>query len=247
MIVPTIGSITPQSAEQGRSEHVSIHGDDFVAIDSITISGTGITVENAAVMDEHTIEFDVNVDANAAIGLRDVSVVLPDATNITLAASFAVTNFVPLLAQLRLMVGERVPAGGTPADTFFSDDELTDMIVRHSGNMYLAASEAWGAKTADRANLHDITESGSERKLSQLFRNAKAMQDGYASAGINAAQNLISPPVAKVASILGENTGRPSAGRGDMPVVDRVFDPFYNDPFLFVNAQRSWPILNFMV
>jgi hypothetical protein len=55
--------------------------------------------------------------------------------------------------------------------------------------------------------LHDITESGSERKLSQLFRNAKAMQDGYASAGINAAQNLISPPVAKVPSILGENTG----------------------------------------
>jgi hypothetical protein len=46
------------------------------------------------VMDEHTVEFDVNVAANASVGLRDVSVILPDATNITLAASFAITNFV---------------------------------------------------------------------------------------------------------------------------------------------------------
>src|SRR4051812_13368227 len=160
----TLGSITPQAIEQGTTVNAKIHGEGFVAINNVLVSGTGVSVDNAAVMDDHTVVCDITADANAVVGLRDVSVVVPNAPTLVLAGSLAVTNFQSLLKQLRLMVGERVAAGRTAADTFFSDDELTDMLVRHSNNLYLAASEAWGAKAADRANLVDMSESGSERK-----------------------------------------------------------------------------------
>jgi len=240
----TLGSITPQAIEQGTTARAQIHGDGFVDIDSVVVSGFGVTVENAEVVDEHTVEFNVTVDSDALVGLRDVSVVLPDASTLVLAGSVAVTNFQSLVKQLRLMIGERISAGKTAADTFFSDDELTDMLVRHSNNLYLAASEAWGAKAADRANLVDMSESGSERKLSQLFRSAKAMQEGYSSAGLNIQESLVDRPVAKVASILGVTVGRPTPGSG-FTRADYILDPVFNDPYMFDNALKRWPILLF--
>lgn len=83
------------------------------------------------------------------------------------------------IEMLRGMIGERVPPGGTEVDTNFIDAEL-EAILSHSQNrLYLAAALCWAMKAAFYADLVDISESGSERKLSQLTRQAREMEALY--------------------------------------------------------------------
>lgn len=245
-MVATLDYISPQTVEQGaQDQQVTIKGSGLLGSIAVTCSGTGVATSNIQVPDDETVVFDISVMRYATIGLRDVSVTLADASVVTWAEILAVTNFQSLLSQLRLLVGERIARDESDTDTFFSDDELTDMVIRHSGNLYLAAGEAWAAKAADRADLIDITESGSERKQNQFFTNALKMQSLYVTAGNSIAQTLIEPVVAQVASVLGPGLGRPTRSSRP-PEVDPVFDPIYNDPFLFLNAQRSWPVLELL-
>lgn len=112
-----------------------------------------------------------------------------------------------VIENLRLLVGERIPATGTEADTRFADDELGDAINRHGGNLYLAAGEMWSAKAGMFADLTDVSESGSERKLSQLFRQANQMASSYTKAGEQFVLGMISRPVGKSAKILNPQLG----------------------------------------
>lgn len=83
--------------------------------------------------------------------------------------------------HLRLLLGERVPEGGTDADTFFSDLEITDLLDTF-GDVLLAAAAGWRSKAAEFAKYIDIDESGSTRKLSQMYRQAELQANYFSKA-----------------------------------------------------------------
>lgn len=232
-------SVIPNAIEQGVENPVTIKGTGFENGATVAISGLGVETEDVIVVDPETITLMIRVSAGADVGFRDVTVTLPDATTAGLAGSLVVTNFQSLTAQLRLLIGERIKVGKTEADTAFSDDELIDMILRHNGNIYLAAAEAWSAKQADYSKLVDISESGSERKLSQMFKNANTMAEAYSKAGIAIGAELINPVVGQSVAWLNP---------ADDPrafATPNSADPF-DDPFVFLFsqafrfAQRPW-------
>src|SRR4051812_5689339 len=81
--------------------------------------------------------------------------------------------------MLRLLVGDRIKPGMDESLAFFSDEELQAILDLGGGEVYWAASVAWGMKAAEYANLIDIDESGSTRKLSQKHRQALQMWNYY--------------------------------------------------------------------
>jgi hypothetical protein len=64
---------------------------------------------------------------------------------------------------------------GNGSDTFFTDSEIELISSLFDGNLDRATLEGWKWKVAKYAKLVDITESGSDRKLSQKFKQAKDM------------------------------------------------------------------------
>lgn len=82
--------------------------------------------------------------------------------------------------HLRLLLGERIPEGGLDTDTFFTDDEVESLLETTGGNINLAASLGWRAKAAEFAKYIDIDESGSTRKLSQMYRQADLQANYFA-------------------------------------------------------------------
>lgn len=83
--------------------------------------------------------------------------------------------------QLRLLVGERIPPGGSETDTLFSNEELSIILNRHNDEFNSAAAEAWAIKAAEFAVLIDVSEEGSERRLSQRYRHAMLQLDYYSN------------------------------------------------------------------
>lgn len=71
--------------------------------------------------------------------------------------------------QLRRMTGE------VDSDTYTNVD-LDMFIERAAGDLNVAASLIWGEKASDYADLVDISEAGSSRKNSDLFKHAKEQQ-----------------------------------------------------------------------
>lgn len=67
--------------------------------------------------------------------------------------------------QLRLLIDEVIPNGGSDTDTRFTDAEL-DSIIAEAVDIYAAASEAWFRKAAramsERGGLEEST-AGDER------------------------------------------------------------------------------------
>jgi hypothetical protein len=77
--------------------------------------------------------------------------------------------------RLRRMVGERIPPGGDETNTLFLEEEITDLIAAANDDLNVAALAGWYAKMAEFAKLVDAAESGTEKKLSQMFKNAEMM------------------------------------------------------------------------
>lgn len=76
--------------------------------------------------------------------------------------------------QLRALLGEDVPDGGTAADTLFADREIVDLL-ESTGDVEKAAYEGWRIKAARLSSLVDTTEGNSQRKFSQLRTHAEEM------------------------------------------------------------------------
>lgn len=63
--------------------------------------------------------------------------------------------------------------GAIPVDdTRYTDEVLWALILENSGSVNLAASTIWRRKAAAYAELVDVSEGSSTRKLSQLHRQA---------------------------------------------------------------------------
>jgi hypothetical protein len=80
---------------------------------------------------------------------------------------------------VRLLTGERIPEGGSEADTFFTNAEVADLLAASLDNVQMAASLGWRAKAAEFAKYIDIDESGSTRKMSQMYRQAVLQADHF--------------------------------------------------------------------
>lgn len=81
------------------------------------------------------------------------------------------------IATLRLYVAE-------PDETDWTDEMLSG-IIDSSTSLNAAAVEVWDAKAAAAANLVDISEGGSSRKMSDLVKNAQIMRELFASRILN--------------------------------------------------------------
>lgn len=71
--------------------------------------------------------------------------------------------------QLRRMIGD-----ATEPYTF-TDTEIDTMLTETDGDPRAAAAGFWYAKSTSYSEMVDITEAGSSRKNSDLFKNALAL------------------------------------------------------------------------
>lgn len=85
--------------------------------------------------------------------------------------------------KLRALLGERIPAGGSDADTFFTDAEIANLLADTGGIVRRAAFEGWQMKAAYYADLASVTEGNSNRATSDLLDHALKMVKQYSGPG----------------------------------------------------------------
>jgi hypothetical protein len=85
------------------------------------------------------------------------------------------------IQQLRSLLGEDIPEGGSAADTLFSDLEIQSYIDS-TPNLDRAAYEGYRVKAARLGNLVDTTEGNSQKKFSQARASAIEMMKVYSKA-----------------------------------------------------------------
>lgn len=83
------------------------------------------------------------------------------------------------MKQLRKLLGEDVPEGGTSEDTLFSDEEIQLLLDNNPGNLERAAYDGWKSKAAYFANLVDVTDGNASRAMSDLMDHADKMVKIY--------------------------------------------------------------------
>ena len=108
--IPTITQVNPGSGEQGeRLNSVDIIGTNLSGANSVSF-GAGINVNSFTVDSSVLITADISIDANATVGLRDVSVTVAGHTA-TLADGFRVTEppspLTPTIIQVIPSSGEQ--------------------------------------------------------------------------------------------------------------------------------------------
>lgn len=84
-------------------------------------------------------------------------------------------------SRLRSRLGEvsKLPDDQNGSDTLFSTTDIADLLSYAEGDLDYATFEGWKRKAAHLSRLIDISESGSDRSLSQRFKQAKAMLDHW--------------------------------------------------------------------
>lgn len=78
-----------------------------------------------------------------------------------------------IIDDLRRAVNE--PKG----ESDYNDDQLDAILAANDGDLPAAAAAVWREKAAAAAELVDLTEGASSRKLSDLSANALRMADMY--------------------------------------------------------------------
>jgi len=86
--------------------------------------------------------------------------------------------------QLRGLLGEAIPAGGSDSDTMFTDSEIADLYEKGQGANFDYPVEAgayygWLEKMANYANLVTVNEGNAMRELTELHKGAQRMVDRY--------------------------------------------------------------------
>jgi outer membrane protein assembly factor BamB len=89
---PTVSGITPNAVGQGaRNLSVSIAGSGFGAGDTVSASGSGVTLGTVTVVNATTITAKLTATSSAAIGTRDLVIATPSSGTITCSACLTVT------------------------------------------------------------------------------------------------------------------------------------------------------------
>lgn len=78
-------------------------------------------------------------------------------------------------SRLRARLAEsKTDPDGDGSETFFTDDQITDLLSYAANDLDGATLEGWLRKQARYSRLVDVSESGTDRKMSQKFKNASA-------------------------------------------------------------------------
>src|SRR5262249_13180264 len=110
--VVTVTAVTPTSGKGGFAVPVTIAGTGFVS--GVTVNaGAGITGSNVAVVSSTQLTATFTIDANAALGARNVRVTLPTGAIATLARGFTVNPAVTLSLAYNGKLRDRVGQGDT--------------------------------------------------------------------------------------------------------------------------------------
>lgn len=81
------------------------------------------------------------------------------------------------IADLRLLIADTDPANYKYTDTY-----LSNLIDAQSGELNRSAYEVWVQKAASSAELVDISEGGSSRKMGDVYEQALTMARHFANA-----------------------------------------------------------------
>lgn len=81
--------------------------------------------------------------------------------------------------ELRLLIAERIPDGGSEADTMFKDQEILDFLAKGHDVPEAAAYWGWLAKMGEYANLVTVNEGNAAREMTELHKQAQRMVDRY--------------------------------------------------------------------
>ena len=81
--------------------------------------------------------------------------------------------------QLRALLGEAIPAGGSFSDTMFTDEEIDDLLEKGNNTVEAGAYWGWMEKAANYSNLVNVNEGNAARELGELHRQALRMMDRY--------------------------------------------------------------------
>lgn len=76
--------------------------------------------------------------------------------------------------EVRENIGENIPAGGTEADTLFTDEQI-EAWINDTSSLDSASLRGWKKKMAELANLANVTDGAASRTFSDLFEHAKQM------------------------------------------------------------------------
>ncbi len=97
---PGVSGVSPSALGQGTTHRaLVVSGTAFQSGATVTLSGTGVTVETASVDSDHQVTVTVSVDPAAAAGARDMTVTNPDGGTVT-APTVLTINAAPTLASL---------------------------------------------------------------------------------------------------------------------------------------------------
>jgi hypothetical protein len=90
---PVVSSISPNQVGQGATNFTSVvTGSNFAVGSTVTVSGTGVTVNSANRTSATSLTMSLTVSATAALGLRDVTVINPDGGRGTCTQCLRVMN-----------------------------------------------------------------------------------------------------------------------------------------------------------
>ena len=96
----SVSTVSPGSRAQGATHQlVGITGTAFKSGATVSVSGTGVTVNSAGVYSSTTILADVSVDPAATVGVRNVTVTNPGGASVTCTGCFRV-NAKPTIASV---------------------------------------------------------------------------------------------------------------------------------------------------
>lgn len=82
------------------------------------------------------------------------------------------------ITELREMLGESLPEGGTEADSMFTNTQITTWLEA-AVSIEAAALKGWRVKMAHYANLVNVTDGAASRELSDLMTHAQEMVTMY--------------------------------------------------------------------
>lgn len=78
------------------------------------------------------------------------------------------------ILEVRIMINE--PVNAEP----WTDEKIGALIDAKSGDVNAVAYQVWAGKAARVAHLVDISEGGSSRKMSDMYKNFLAIRDTFA-------------------------------------------------------------------
>jgi hypothetical protein len=162
---PTVESLSPGSGDQGGTENVIVKGTNFAGSSTVSLSGSGVTINSTTFESPTQIRLNVTIASGASTGARTVTVTNADAGSGLRASGFTV-NGAPALTATSPSSGnlggtENVTLKGTNFEsgasasfgtgitvnstTFVSTGELT-------ANITIASNATTGARTVTVTN-----------------------------------------------------------------------------------------------